>query len=207
MSRPPCAHRFYHLADEAHAIALIAAIGVVVAIGPRRQELNQIAVGAMNFEDSKPAASRRCAASPQRSPNRRPHHPPAHAASGRPGRIRRLARPVPRPPSHRRRGFLGQRLPPSQGRPRRALRPPWPSWIAGTAPCARIKSANCATWNEHRARGPNRRRCRNRAAQPGRSDHHQAALPAAKRPMFIKCQSVGKPLTAAYWHWRDHHAV
>ncbi len=75
-------------------------------------------------------------------------------------------------------------LPPSHGRDSRALRPEWPSWMPGTAPCARIKSAmrrKCGMKSSfHRPVSPT-------VPQPRRSTLvlsmiTSPAPPAAKRP-------------------------
>jgi hypothetical protein len=90
---------------------------------------------------------------------------------------------------------------PSQGRVNRALRPEWPSWIAGTAPCALMNCTQRASpgmnSSFHNPRSPT-------VPQPRRSTLVDSIItspqpPTAKRPAFTRCQSVANPSRAAYW--------
>ena len=166
--------------------------------------MQQIAVGAVQFDDRR--SRRRARAAPPRRRRRatrrgRRHRVRAAPASLRPwrsGSAPRSARP----------GRRGRHLRPSaralpyQGRCMLALRPAWASWIAGTAPWARRNAAmRCsgATWASfHRPRSP--WVMRPSATTAVASVMTMPAPPCANLPRWTRCQSLATPSSAEYWH-------
>src|ERR1700674_3027349 len=93
-------------------------------------------------------------------------------------------------------------LPPAHGLLHEALRPACAIWIAGTAPCLRMKSATgfhafaCASDQIPASHGVMRPSGLTALA----STLTNAAPPTARLPRCTKCHSLGMPSSLEYWH-------
>ena len=193
-------HRIDDAQEQARAVLERAAVLVGAQVRQRREELvQQVAVRGVDLERSRSPPRSRGAR--RRRRRRRPRRCP-----------RGRARPARRSPRRRSAegATVGQPPSPTATLPRspengdhvEALRPAWPSWIAGTAPRARIAAAmgaqasRCSSFQMPVSSGEMRPSGRTAVA----SAITMPAPPDANCARCVWCHSCGTPSTALYWH-------